>query len=171
MPGCILQHNEPTTNLAGCAKLDPVSEQLSPRRSATTPCISVREASRCGGKGWLLYDQTFYQQVAVWATVNRLVKSEQLPLVESVWEDMHPLHGDRLYDEWMIRTLAICPPTHTGTHGYPSWWQREQGRGSKICSSWNDDGTILPLSSHVPSAGPILTKWCIALPTLLPANF
>lgn len=106
----------------------------------------VREAHRCGGKGWLAYDQMFCQQAAVRATDwsklnNSLYATTFLQQQNGRGRTcIHCMETDHVSNECSLAPLQPGRPLTLSRPDAPSDSDERgnKGRSSKICCSWND---------------------------------
>ena len=113
----------------------------------------VREARRCGGRGWLAYDTMFRQQVAVkpesdWSKLNNSLYSVTFMAQQNGRGRtcIHCLETDHSASE-----CALAPssrqgrqPQHQRDYVADERGYRRNERSEKICYSWNDGCCAVP---------------------------
>ena len=128
------------------------------RELLTYQTVLVREARRCGGKGWLAYDTMFRQQAANNVKVDWSVLNTSL--YANTFLAQQNTRGKTC--QWCLETdhaatsCALAPATQLWQPGRPSrvpqreWNQEERrpGRGKPevrgACFAWNDGRCTLP---------------------------
>jgi hypothetical protein len=108
--------------------------------------VIVREARRCGGKGWLAYDQMFRQQAAArvtdWSKLNNSLYATTFLQQQNGRGRtcVHCMETDHTSNECSLAPIRPArPPTQTRSDTPADAEDRgSKGRSSKICYSWND---------------------------------
>ena len=108
--------------------------------------MTVREARRCGGKGWLSYDQMFRQQAAVsvidWSKLNNSLYATTFLQQQNGRGRtcVHCMETDHVSNECSLAPLRPSRPSTQLRSDIPadSEERGSKGRSSKICYSWND---------------------------------
>ena len=112
----------------------------------------VREARRCGGKGWLAYDQMFRQQAAIspadWSKLNNSLYSTTFLQQQNGRGRTctHCMETDHVANECSLaplRPFRSSPQARADTV-LEAEERGSKGRSSKICYSWNDGRCAIP---------------------------
>ena len=106
----------------------------------------VREAQRCGGKGWLLYDQMFRQQAAMsvtdWSKLNNSLNATTFLQQQNGRGRtcIHCMETDHVSNECSLAPLWPERPSAWVCFSVSADSEEKgnKGRSSKICYSWND---------------------------------
>ncbi len=113
----------------------------------------VREARRCGGRGWLAYDTMFRQQAAVkpdsdWSKLNNSLYSVTF-MAQQNGRGRTCIHC--LETDHSVSECALAPAPRPGRHpqqqkDYATEERsyRRSERSERICYSWNDGRCAVP---------------------------
>ena len=106
----------------------------------------VREARRCGEKGWLAYDQMFRQQAAVrttdWSKLNNSLYVTTLLQQQNGRGQtcVHCMESDHVSHECSLAPVwpGSLPSQSRSDFSADNDERGSKGRNSKVCYSWNN---------------------------------
>ena len=110
----------------------------------------VREARRCGGKGWLAYDSMFRQQASLspdcdWSKLNNSLYSVTFMAQQNGRGRTctHCLETDHTAADCALAP-AYRPSRQVGRETDRGYRSQDRERSERICYSWNDSRCAMP---------------------------
>ena len=112
-------------------------------------CLIVREAQKCGGDGWTIYDQVFRQNAqgeatVEWSRLDSSLHSSTFLAFQSGIGSFCPLCFDSNHSQFDCALSPVAPAgqsvpfpnRRTWTQGARKPWEERPG-SSPLCISWN----------------------------------